>query len=89
MSTLPRKVSKLQLLEIRTVNRHRWEGREDQGERVIAPQGTRQKSGRKLAIRPADRIVWNTMRTQNAKIKTQNQSVKFKTTLQTVSTVLS
>ena len=37
----------------RTENRHRWAGREDQGERVSVPQGTRQKSGRNLGIRPA------------------------------------
>jgi hypothetical protein len=41
------------ILGNRTANRHRYSGRVDQGERVISPQGTRQKSGRKLAIRPA------------------------------------
>ena len=34
-------------------NRNRWPGREDQGERVIAPQGTRQRSGRTFGISPA------------------------------------
>ena len=34
-------------------NQHRWPGREDQGERVIAPQGTRQRSGRNFGISPA------------------------------------
>jgi len=38
---------------LRTVNRHWWIGRVAQGERVSCRQGTRQKSGRKLAIRPA------------------------------------
>ena len=37
----------------RTANRHRCSGRVAQGERVRDPQGTRQKSGRTLAIRPA------------------------------------
>jgi hypothetical protein len=39
--------------ENRTANRHRCSGRVDQGERVIDPQGTRQKSSRKFAIRLA------------------------------------
>ena len=37
----------------RTANRHRWLGREDQGERVRGPQGTRQKSDRNFGIRSA------------------------------------
>ncbi|MDB5260066.1 MAG: hypothetical protein JWN37_297 [Candidatus Nomurabacteria bacterium] len=43
----------LKLVLIRTANRHRYSGRVDQGERVISPKGTRQKSDRKLAIRSA------------------------------------
>jgi hypothetical protein len=38
---------------IRTANRHRCSGREDQGVRVILRQGTRQTSGRNFGIRPA------------------------------------
>jgi hypothetical protein len=38
---------------IRTANRHRCSGREDQGVRVILRQGTRQNSGRNFGIRPA------------------------------------
>ena len=38
------------LIRNRTGIRHRWVGREDQGERVKDPQGTRQKSIRKFAI---------------------------------------
>ncbi len=52
-STLPRKSSKLQHTWNRTENRHRWVGREDQGERVRGPQGTRQKSSRNFGIRLA------------------------------------
>src|SRR3989338_6231827 len=49
-SALPRKTSKLQHSVDRTANRHRCSGRVAQGERVRDPQGTRQKSDRKLAI---------------------------------------
>ena len=52
-STLPRKTSKFIVCKTVPQNRHRWPGREDQGERVIAPQGTRQKSGRNFGISPA------------------------------------
>src|SRR3989344_6516533 len=37
----------------RTANRHRWSARVEQDERVRGPQGTRQKSSRKFAIRLA------------------------------------
>src|SRR3989338_6415187 len=50
-STLPRKFSKLQYIWNRTVNRHRWSRREDEGERVGVSQGTRQKSSRNFGIR--------------------------------------
>ena len=50
-STLPRKISKLYHIVIRTANRHRWSGRVDQDERVSVPQGTRQKSSRNFGIR--------------------------------------
>ena len=52
-SAVSRKSSKLNHTCDRTAHRHRWSGREDQDERVRGPQGTRQKSGRKLAIRPS------------------------------------
>ena len=52
-SALSRKTSKLQRYTNSTANRHRCSGRVAQGERVRGLQGTRQKSGRKLAIRPA------------------------------------
>ena len=51
--SLPRKSSKLQYTSNRTANRHRWEGREDQDERVRGPQGTRQNSSRNFGIRLA------------------------------------
>ena len=37
----------------RTANRHRWEGRVDQGVREKHGLGTRQNSGRNFGIRPA------------------------------------
>jgi hypothetical protein len=46
-------IDAIKLVLIRTANRHRYSGRADQGERVISPKGTRQKSDRKLAIRSA------------------------------------
>ena len=52
-SAVSRKSSVLNHTGDRTAHRHRWSGREDQDERVRGPQGTRQKSGRKLAIRPS------------------------------------
>ena len=53
MKSLPRKSSKLQYTSNRTANRHRWEGRVDQDERVRGPQGTRQNSSRNFGIRLA------------------------------------
>src|SRR3989344_4933542 len=53
LSAVSRKSSTLNHIHDRTAHRHRWSGREDQDERVRGPQGTRQKSGRKLAIRPS------------------------------------
>ena len=50
---LTRKAIKLMDYSIRTANRHRCSGREDQGVRVILRQGTRQTSGRNFGIRPA------------------------------------
>src|SRR3989338_2442558 len=53
LKSLPRKSSMSQSTRVRTKNRHRWVGREAQGERVRDPQGTRQKSGRNLGICPS------------------------------------
>ena len=50
---LTRKAIKRVYITIRTANRHRCSGREDQGVRVILRQGTRQTSGRNFGIRPA------------------------------------
>jgi hypothetical protein len=57
VKSLPRKASKLQLVQNRTANRHRWERREDEGERVRGPQGTRQISDRNFGIRSAS-LLW-------------------------------
>ena len=53
---LTRKASKRMDIAIRTANRHRCSGREDQGVRVILRQGTRQTSGRNFGIRPASSV---------------------------------
>jgi hypothetical protein len=55
IKVLTRKASKRVCCIIRTANRHRCSGREDQGVRVILRQGTRQISGRNFGIRPARR----------------------------------
>ena len=53
ITVLTRKATKRVFIIIRTANRHRCSGREDQGVRVILRQGTRQNSGRNFGIRPA------------------------------------
>ena len=53
LRVLTRKAIKHVDYSIRTANRHRCSGREDQGVRVILRQGTRQTSGRNFGIRPA------------------------------------
>jgi hypothetical protein len=53
IKVLTRKAFKRVCSSIRTANRHRCSGREDQGVRVILRQGTRQTSGRNFGIRPA------------------------------------
>ena len=53
MRALTRKAFKHVGIAIRTANRHRCSGREDQGVRVILRQGTRQYSDRNLGIRSA------------------------------------
>lgn len=53
ITVLTRKATKRVFTIIRTANRHRCSGREDQGVRVILRQGTRQTSGRNFGIRPA------------------------------------
>ena len=53
IKVLTRKATIRVFFTIRTANRHRCSGREDQGVRVILRQGTRQTSGRNFGIRPA------------------------------------
>ncbi len=56
---LPRKASKCKAIGARTANRHRWAGREYQGERENLRQGTRQNnlvtSGEGVPYRVKDR----------------------------------
>ena len=53
--TVTRKAHKRVAYADRTANRHRYSGREDQGERVILRQGTQQFSDRNFGIRSASR----------------------------------
>jgi hypothetical protein len=53
---LTRKATERVYSAIRTANRHRCSGREDQGVRVILRQGTRQTSGRNFGIRPTSLV---------------------------------
>jgi len=53
IKVLTRKAAKRVDNAIRTANRHRCSGREDQGVRVILRQGTRQYSDRNFGIRSA------------------------------------
>ena len=53
--TVTRKAHKRVAYADRTANRHRYSGREDQGEREILRQGTRQFSDRNFGIRSASR----------------------------------
>ncbi len=46
------------LYDVRTVNRHRWMGRESQGVRDNVRSGTRQKSGRTFGIWPDLFVCW-------------------------------
>jgi hypothetical protein len=46
------------LYDVRTVNRHRWMGRESQGVRDNVRSGTRQNSGRTFGIWPDLFVCW-------------------------------
>ena len=70
MKVLTRKATKRVFITIRTANRHRCSGREDQGVRVILRQGTRQISGRNFGIRPAP--LWGAAAKEPMQLFTKN-----------------
>ena len=70
VKALTRKAYKRVFNSIRTANRHRCSGREDQGVRVILRQGTRQNSGRNFGIRPAS--LWGAAAKEPMQLFTKN-----------------
>ena len=73
VKVLTRKATILMFHSIRTANRHRCSGREDQGVRVILRQGTRQTSGRNFGIRPAP--LWGAAAKEPMQLFTKNTAL--------------